>query len=194
MKYLILLLLPVQFLSASGQEASRHFRYNFKTAAYVQFEQLPKETKVAEVTIIWHTVRDSRFLLLYLEEVSSGSDFEGGLIRENWDDTLLFDLNTNKVYMYNSKKCHQYVKRYYQMNREGRIVSADTLIECLQTLPEFATPTPTLLVRKGGVNIFKTKRFTFKYLDEVASTFDLQGYFERYRYFTFSPAKAPFNF
>ncbi len=192
-KTVISIYLIVLFQKASSQPAAQHFRYSFETAAYIQLEMLPSETMVFNTKAIWHTVRDNRFILLYLEEVNTESDIEGGIKKENWNDTLLFDLNTFKMYSANQKASYRFSRKQFPLDRNDRYVSKDTLVDCSAIIPAGATPSPTLFLNKG-VRVYKTKRYTFKFIDTRAAEQNPEEYFVRFRNFRFSNTPLPFAY
>lgn len=190
----IIIAISLLFGKLFAQEVPRHFRYQFKTAAYIQLTILPTETKVFTSYLIWNTICNSRFVLLYLEEVKTESDIEGGIEKVNWNDTLLFDLETYKLYSANERKCYQFLRKQIVLNKEGKFISGDTLIDCGRGVPDWASPTPTLRILRRGIDVYKTKKFTFKFLDEVKTEINIPSYYDRYRHFPFSAGKAPFAY
>ncbi|RYG52761.1 MAG: hypothetical protein EOO01_06025 [Chitinophagaceae bacterium] len=193
MKAILLICKAFLFLQAGAQEQTQHFRYLFKTAAYIQLEMLPTETKVFDAQMIWHTVRDRRFMLLYIGEVKTESDIEGGIEKENWNDTLLFDLEKYKLYSANEKRCYRFNRKRFQLNREDRFISNDTLIVCSPQIPVWASPSPTLILNKG-LKVYKTRRYTFMLIDAKKSEKKLAEYFERYQHFKFSNGESRFAY
>ncbi len=175
------------------QEETWHFRYNFKTAAYIQLAMLSKETKVFESNIIWHTVRDKRFMLIFLEEVETVSDIEEGIKKENWNDTLLFDFNTFRMYSAMEKKSYLFNATQLHLNSSGKYVSLDTLIDCSAKAHYLANPSPTLFANRG-ISVYKTGRFTFNLASSEKCGLRLPTFYERYKKFAFSPRRAPFAY
>lgn len=186
--YITLIGIPV------NAQQTLHAVYDFSSAYYVQFPFLNNPTKVVSVSFEWHIISDSRYSLLFPNNIKTSSDIEANIALEQENDTILFDRINYKAYVFSQQKWHTYQPRYVASNGREQIRFGDTMIIFSPQFPEPITPLPHLISRDRGIRVYKTKKFNFIHREVKPSPLQLEKIYARVKHFSFSRNPLPLGY
>ncbi len=140
-------------------------------------------------------IRNNRFCLITIIESSLNNEIFSSIAKsENEGDSLLFDIQQQKVFDISQKKIFWFSVNSVQGSdlNQDTLKLADTVVILSKKLNMYVSPSPTLKVMSKGILQYKTKKFIFNFISANKSNVPLEAIFDRCKNFMFTNQKTEF--
>lgn len=185
----ILTALFITTLSISYSQIHPAHLYSFKATTSLEYDkEIQIKTPITFTGEILSII-NGNYQLVIAKNNQPESNFN--LTTENVSDTLLYDLENKKVYVFSEKKGMHFSKPIYSPGADNRYTKEDAEIEFSNKIPADAMPFPIIVRPKKGLKWYKNKNTQFTYVGIKKVKINLEDIIKRYKSFEFDDKFMP---